>query len=132
MRATFSVAFLLLCLVPASTGTAHGQKFTQLLDTEDVWLLVMNIPEVMEVECRKGCPDIEFTPVGRDRIWAMVRNTCPQSGNGTMGRYTIDLRDGRIWSGVDPITFIDSRRLQRLRKALLSRHQARADTVPQK
>ena len=125
------LAPLVLCLMTV-LGAADGREPPPLLDREDVWLLIMNIPEVMDVESRKGCPDIEFTPVGKDRMWAMVRNQCPQGGNGTMGLYTVDLRDGRIWSGVDPINFIDSKRLQRLRKVLLSRQLMRASSSPRK
>ena len=58
----------LVCLITAF-GSANGQEPPPLLDREDVWLLVMNIPEVMDVESRKGCPDIEFSPVGKDRMW---------------------------------------------------------------
>src|SRR5438128_2726287 len=83
-------------------SSAFAQQQKPLLDKEDVWLLVMNIPEVIEVEARKGCPQVELEPVGKDRMWAMVRNQCPEKlpASGTMGQYTVDLRDGRIWFGV--------------------------------
>jgi hypothetical protein len=102
------------------------------LDQEDVWLLLMNIPEVIELEARKGCPHLEFTAVGKDRMWVQVRNDCPKGGNGMIGNYTVDLRDGRIWYDVDPIKFIDSERLQRLRKVLISREQLRARSSSRK
>src|SRR5689334_13535219 len=123
-------ALVLFCLASAFRGTACGQQATPLLDQEDVWLLVMNIPEVMEVESRKGCPGLEFHPEGKGRMYVLVRNQCPVSGNGTMGNYTVDLRDGRIWFDVDETKVIDSERLQRLRKILVSRQQLRARSSP--
>ena len=120
------LAFTIFCVASEVSGSACAQNSKPLLDQEDAWLLVMNIPNVMEVEVRKGCPSIEFTPVGNDRIWALVRNECPQKlpASGTLGMYTVDLRDGRIWSGVDPGNVIDSDRLRRLRKVLLARHKS--------
>ncbi len=92
-----------------------------MLDEKDAWLLAMNIPELMEVECRGGCVALEFHAVGRDRMWVTARNRCPKSGNGSLGTFTVDLKDGRIWSGVDPVKVIETERLSRLRSALLSR-----------
>jgi hypothetical protein len=109
-------------------GTACGQKSTAVLDQEDVWLLVMNIPAVMEVEARKGCPNLEFHPEGKNRMYVLVRNQCPVSGNGTMGNYTVDLRDGRVWFDMEETKIIDSELLQRLRKVLLSRQRLRAQS----
>ena len=115
---------LALLLLTSAIGTlVYGQGSTPLLDKEDAWLLIMNTPDVIELEAREGCPQLFFTAVGTDRMWIQVRNACPESGNGMIGNYTVDLRDGEIWYGVDPIKFIDSERLRRLRKVLLSRQQ---------
>ncbi|MCX6633448.1 MAG: hypothetical protein NTW28_38120, partial [Candidatus Solibacter sp.] len=118
----------LLCIIPGFQAATHAREAMSLLDRDDVWLLVMNVPEVMEAESRGGCLHVELTPEGKVLMSAMVRNDCPAKlpASGTIGLYTIDLRDGRIWRGVDPVTFIDSERLQRLRKVLISREQLRA------
>lgn len=115
-------AFALLCVVVGFRAAGQPREIPALLDKDDAWLLVMNIPEIIEVEARKGCPHIELTLEGKHLISAMARNDCPAKvpASGTLGLYTIDRRDGRIWRGVDPVTFIDSERLQRLRKVLLS------------
>jgi len=125
------VVFALLCLGSVFALVVYGQKpAVPILDQEDVWLLVMNIPEVMQVEARKGCPHLEFLTEGKDQMYVQVRNQCPVSGNGMMGNYTVDLRNGRIWFDVDETKTIDSERLRRLRKALLSCHQPRAEGHP--
>ena len=122
------LALALLCIVLGFQAASHARETTILLDRDDVWLLVMNVPEVMEAESRGGCPHVELNPEGNDRMSAMVRNGCPAQlpASGTIGFYTVDLRDGRVWRGVDPVKFIDSERLQRLRKVLLSRQEFRA------
>lgn len=125
-------ALQLLCIVLGLLASAGAQQSAPLLDRDDVWLLVMNVPEVLDLESRKGCPSLELTPVGEDRMWVHVRNKCPRSGNGSMGLFTVDLRDGRIWYGVDPFQFVDSERLRRLRKVLLSREDLRARCSVQK
>lgn len=117
------LACLLLYVAGALPGLAENQKPKVLLDGEDVWLLVMNIPEVIQLEARQGCPQVWISPLGKELMSAQVRNRCPKSGNGMIGNYTVDLRDGRIWFDVDETKVIDSERLQRLRKVLLSRHE---------
>lgn len=121
--------FLCLILTAALIPMALAQRDRPLLDEDDVWLLVMNTPAMMDVECRKGCPEIEFQRVGENRMWALVTNRCPLSGNGTLGTFTVDLRDGRIWPGIDPVKVIDSDRLQRLRKILLSRQRLKSQAI---
>jgi len=117
-----------ICVAFCVTVLAHGQGQPVRLDKDDVWLLVMNSPALLEAESRNACPEIEFTPVGRDRMQALVRNQCPKKlpASGTMGMYTVDLLDGRIWFDMDETKPIDSERLQRLRTVLLSRQQLRA------
>jgi hypothetical protein len=114
-------ALVLLAIVSIPHATTWAQGSTSLLDQNDAWLLVMNTPDLIEVECHKGCPDLEFHAVGKRRVWATATNKCPSSGNGTLGVYTVDLSDGRVWSGIDPVKLIDSDRLRRLRQVLLSR-----------
>jgi hypothetical protein len=116
---TFAILFLVV------SGAGICQRRTVLLDREDVWLLVMNLPEVIDLEARNGCPDIEQQAFGRERVLVLVRNRCPKQGNGSMGNYTVDLRDGRVWHGADPVRFVESERLSRLRKVLLLRHELR-------
>lgn len=121
-------ALVLSYLATFFIGFVHGQgQRPPLLDRDDVWLLVMNTPEIIQAEARKACPEVEFTPLGEDRMQAFVTNQCPQKlpASGTMGLYTVDLRDGRIWFDLDETKIIDSERLQRLRKVLLSRQQLR-------
>jgi hypothetical protein len=117
---------LLLIVVFALAGRLWPQESTPTLDQDDAWLLVMSVPAIMEVECRKGCPVLEFHAVGKDRIWALATNRCPTSGNGTLGTYTVDLHNGQVWSGVDPVKVIDSDRLRRLREVLLSRQRLKS------
>lgn len=114
-----TVAVILLSLSCVSTS---AQRTGELLDVNGAWLLVMSIPEVMQVECRGGCPELEFHPVGRDRMWVTARNNCPRTGNGSLGTFTVDLKNGRVWSGVDPVKVIETERLRRLRSILLSRN----------
>lgn len=125
---------ILFCLASCFVGLVHGQPRPPLLDQNDVWLLVMNTPDMIAAEARKACPEIEFTPLAQDRMQAFVTNQCPQKlpASGTMGLFTVDLRDGRIWFDLDETKIIDSERLQRLRKALLSREQLRARSSPRK
>src|SRR5690348_12995897 len=127
-------ALVLLCFVVAFRCIGQVRQAPVLLENDDIWLLVMDIPEVMETEVRGGCPHVELNAVGDHLMSAMVRNDCPEKlpASGTVGLYTIDRRDGRIWRGVDPVTFVDSGRLQRLRKVLLSRQQLRSRAAPRK
>ena len=74
------LALALLCLAAMLEAVAYGQAPAPLLDREDAWLLIMNIPDVIELEARRGCPHLEFSPTGKDRMWVHVRNGCPKSG----------------------------------------------------
>ena len=121
-----SVTAFFLCSLVLILRAMFAQQVTVHLDQDDVWLLVMSIPDVLQVEARKGCPDLEQRLVAPDRMYVMVRNTCPVSGNGKMGNYTVDLRTGRIWFDVERDKIIDSDHLERLRKLLLSRQELRS------
>jgi hypothetical protein len=121
-----TIASFFCCLVLLFRGPTFAQEATPHLDQDDVWLLVMNIPEVLEVEARKGCPSLEQHPDGPDRMYVLVRNTCPAIGNGTLGNYTVDLRSGRLWFDIETDKVIDSDRLRRLRRILVSRQELRA------
>jgi hypothetical protein len=124
----YKVKLALILLFFTSALTGFAQTSSSLLDEQDVWLLVMNIPDAMDLECRKGCPNLEFHPEGKYRMYVLLRNQCAVSGNGTVGNYTVDLRDGRIWIDIDESRIIDSDRLQRLRAVLINRHQRLAGT----
>ena len=91
------IACCFYCAAMLVNGAAFAQEPGPRLDQDDVWLLVMNAPLVLEVEARKGCPGLEFVDETPDRMYVLVRNTCPKAGNGTMGSYVVDLRDGRVW-----------------------------------
>jgi len=120
------------CAAMLSNVAAFAQKPGPRLDRDDVWLLVMNTPLVLEVEAREGCPGIEFDAETPDRMYVLVRNTCPKAGNGTMGSYVVDLRDGRVWFDMESDMAIDSDRLRRLTKILLSRQELRRQCGDQK
>jgi hypothetical protein len=78
----------------------------------------MNTPAAIEPEARQGCPAVELVPEGKDLIAAQLRNTCPRSGSGLVDNYTIDLRTGQIWTGIDDKFYIQTERLKRLRATL--------------
>jgi hypothetical protein len=95
-----------------------GQKPEGLLSGEAVWMIVMNTPDALQLEGRRGCPNVELVPEGKFLIYAQLRNGCPTSGSGLIDNYTIDLRTGQIWTGIDDKKYIDSERLRRLRSLL--------------
>jgi hypothetical protein len=89
-----------------------------LLSDKAVWMIVMSTPEGLELEARRGCPSVEVVPEGKVLVSVQLRNSCPVSGNGMVDNFTVDLRTGRIWTGVDVRKYIDSERLRRLRDLL--------------
>ena len=95
-----------------------SQKSAPLLSEEAVWMIVMNIPDALQLEGRRGCPDVELRSVGSFLMFVQLRNSCPISGSGMIDNYTVDLRTGQIWSGIDNKRYIDSERLRRLRALL--------------
>lgn len=88
------------------------------LSLDAVWMLVMNTPAALELEARHGCPDVELIPEGKRLMFVQLRNVCPTSGSGLVDNYTVDLRTGQIWTGIDKKKYIDSERLRRLRRLL--------------
>lgn len=107
---------LLAILVLAGMQTNAAER--PILGREEAWMLVMNTPDGIQLEARGGCPSVELIPEGEVLISAQLRNACPTSGNGMVNNYTIDLRTGQIWTGVDDRRYIDSERLRRLRQLL--------------
>lgn len=112
---------LLLILFSSFVQSASPARATDLLSTEGVWMIAMNTPEAIELEGRKGCPEAEFISEGPLLIFIQLRNACPVSGSGLINNYTVDLRNGQIWTGIDNKKVIDSERLRRLRALLLHR-----------
>lgn len=104
--------FLLLC------QNSFAEKSNPPLSEDAVWMIVMNIPDALQLEGRHGCPDIELRPVGSFLMFVQLRNGCPTSGSGMIDNYTMDRRTGQIWTGVDNKKYIDSERLRRLRALL--------------
>ena len=95
-----------------------AQNPEHLLSENAVWMIVMNTPDALQLEGRHGCPNIELTPAGSVFMYVQLRNGCPTSGSGLIDNYTVDLRTGQIWTGVDDKKYIDSERLRRLRALL--------------
>jgi hypothetical protein len=90
-----------------------------LFGEDAVWILVMNTPAALQLECRRGCPSVELVPEGRYLMAVQLRNSCPSSGSGMIDNYTVDLRTGEIWTGIDDRKSVDSERLRRLRAVLV-------------
>jgi hypothetical protein len=63
-RAVILIVLAVLCTPAGFQGLSQGREGTVLLDRDDVWLIVINVPEVIELEARKGCPDVEIKPQG--------------------------------------------------------------------
>jgi hypothetical protein len=89
-----------------------------LLGEDVVWMIVMSTPAGIELEARRGCPDVELMPEGRFLMYVQLRNACPSSGSGLIDNYTVDLRTGQVWTGIDDKKYIESERLRRLRALL--------------
>lgn len=99
-------------------GELRAADEKPLLSEKAVWMIAMSTPEAVELEARHGCPSVEIIPEGKLLTSVQLRNSCPVSGNGMVNNYTIDLRTGQIWTGVDVRKYIDSERLRRLRDLL--------------
>jgi hypothetical protein len=106
------VSRLLLFFLLMGQVTAFSQR--PLLDRDAVWMIVMNTPAAIRVEGGGGCPDVELVPEGKYAMSAQLRNSCPTSGSGLVDNYTVDLRNGQIWTGIDDKRYIHSERLRRL------------------
>ncbi len=113
---------LALVFVSVVLFAAKAQSQLSLSDDE-VRILVLNTPDVIQVEARGGCPTVELIPGGRQQVAAQVRNSCPTSGTGLIDNLTIDRSTGVIWRGMDTPTYIDSERLRLLRRVLMRKEQ---------
>ena len=109
----------LAALLLLFSQTVPDKGKTPLLTKEAVWLIVVSTPDAVRLEARGGCPQIELIPEGSVLMSAQLRNRCPSSGNGMIDNYTVDLKTGEIWTGIDDRHYIDSERLRRLRAVLL-------------
>ncbi len=107
------ITILLFLCLPDTAGQERP-----LLGEDAVWMIVMSTPAGIELEARRGCPDVELIPEGRYLMYVQLRNVCLASGSGLIDNYTVDLRTGRIWTGIDNKKYIDSERLRRLRALL--------------
>ena len=119
-------SLMVTLLFLSQIGTA--QKSVALLSEEAVWMIVMNTPDAVQLEGRHGCPNVELIREAKFLISVQLRNGCPNSGSGLIDNYTVDLRTGQIWTGIDDKKYIDSDRLRRLR-VLLGKKQARLPQV---
>lgn len=107
-----------IALLVLFTGVLVGASEKPLLDKDAVWMIVMNTPDGLDLEARHGCASVESIPEGQFLMSVQLRNGCPMSGGGMINNYTVDLRTGQIWTGVDVRKYIDSERLRRLRQLL--------------
>ncbi len=111
---------LIITLLLLLGQQSAAQDSPPLLSDDAVWMIVMNTPDALQLEGRGGCPKAELIPEGEFLKYIQLRNSCPASGTGLINNYTVDLRTGQIWTGIDDKKYIDSERLRRLR-ALLGR-----------
>ena len=109
---------LLLGVLQFLGQDGQAQRTESLLGDDAVWMIVMNTPDALHLEGRDGCPDAELIPLGKFLKSVQLRNSCPTSGSGLIDNYTVDLRTGQIWTGIDNKKYIDSERLRRLRALL--------------
>jgi hypothetical protein len=110
------IAIFLALLTLSLLGT---QNESRRLTKDAVTVLVMNTTAFLALESRNGCPSLDVVPEGENLISVQLRNTCPTSGSGLIDNYTVDLRTGEIWTGVDDRKIVDSERLRLLRRVLL-------------
>jgi hypothetical protein len=87
--------------------------------------LVLNIPDAIEVKSlRRGCPTAHLLWVNdrRHNVVFQLHDTCDKSGaaSDVIGTYTVDVRNGEVWRGVDRNddgrNLIDSPELEKLRR----------------
>ena len=106
MRLT--VLSLMLPLLAASTE----------LDTKDAATLIQNTPDFSRAEQAGHCPKSELLWTDEGSAVFQIRNTCPTSGSGLIGNYTVDLRTAQVWTGVDRTKLVESKKLKRLQELL--------------
>ena len=103
-----TVLSLMLPLLVASTE----------LDTKDAATLIENTPDFSRAEQARHCPKSELLWTNKGSAVFQIRNTCPTSGSGLIGNYTVDLRTAQVWIGVDRTKLIESKRLRSLQEHL--------------
>lgn len=91
---------------------------SRLLTRDELTVLMLNTPAVLALECRRGCPQVDIVSEGTYLMSIQLRNACPSNGSGLIDNYTVDLRTGEIWTGVDERKFIESERLRLVRRVL--------------
>src|SRR5438132_12088595 len=122
-RATFLLLLLLARLFVMVVSAAAEKQLTQKQAEE----LLLNIPDAVAVKVKRGCPSLYLLWPNERRASLVfsMHNQCDKSGaaSNTMGTFTIDLKRGEIWSGVDRRddggNVIDSPRLKELRRKFI-------------
>jgi hypothetical protein len=118
-------SYFLMALLPllASIGVAQEKRLS-LAQAEE---LILNIPEAISIKARSGCPKSERLWVNDQQanVFFQLRDPCDKSdaASNLIGNYTVDLKNGEIWYGVDReddgSNVIDSPRLRELRRKFL-------------
>ena len=103
-----TVLALMLPLLVASTE----------LDTKDAATLIQNTPDFSRAKQVGHCPKSELLWADNGSAVFQIRNTCPTSGSGLIGNYTVDLRTAQVWIGVDRTKLVESKGLRRLQEQL--------------
>jgi len=114
---------LLIQVFPSVTISYSEKQLTQKQAEE----LLLNVPDAVAVKAKRGYPSVYLLwPNERQANFVFsMHNHCDRSGaaSDSMGIFTVDLRSGVIWSGVDRSdngdNIIDSPRLRALRRKFL-------------
>lgn len=107
---------LLLVLLGAACACCAQ---TRPLTVAEAKLLLTSTPDYVLAKKKRGCPEIELGWQEATEAVFQLRNTCPKSGSGLLGNYTVDLRSGQVWIGVDRDQLVQS---PLLRQALSKIH----------
>lgn len=96
------------------------------LSVKDAQLLVQNTPQFLKAAKEKQCPEVEVLWSAEQDVVFQLRCRCVESPSGLIGNYVVDRRTAQVWIGVDHDYPVESKRLQELRRVLLTRAGSRS------
>lgn len=82
-----------------SVGACYSKAAS--LTVADAKLLLTNTPDYISAKSKGRCPEVELGWHDENEAVFQLRSMCPTSGSGLLGNYTVDLRSGQVWVGID-------------------------------